>query len=113
MHSDRQQLDLSSDKGAMPLTVREAYRLSELEEVLGTLHNVENTEMGLIALIGKIKVLLPEDLAENLQGLIGKRVGILRLDGYRVRCLDREAITQEPKFNRSAMTAPEQAHGVA
>jgi hypothetical protein len=72
------------------LTIHEAYRLSELEEVLGTLHSVENTEMGLIAVVGKISVLLPEDLAEDLIGLIGKRTGILRLNGYHTRCLDKE-----------------------
>jgi hypothetical protein len=95
------------------LTANEVYRQSELEEVLGTLLSVENTEMGLIALIGKIKVLLPEELAEDLQALIGKRIGILRLDGYRVRSLDREVIAQEHKINRSAMAAPKQAQGVA
>jgi hypothetical protein len=94
---------------AMALTV-EAYRLSELEEVLGELQSIEITDIGMITIIGKIKVLLPEELAENLQGLIGKRIGILRLDGYRVRCLDREAIAQEPKF---AMAAPKPAQGVA
>jgi hypothetical protein len=94
---------------AMALTV-EAYRLSELEEVLGELHSVENTEIGMIAIIGKISVLLPEDLAEDLMGLIGKRIGILRLDGYRVRCVDREVIAQERKF---AMAAPKPAQGVA
>jgi hypothetical protein len=73
---------------AVKLTAREPYRLSELEEVLGDLHSVENTEIGQVAIIGKIKVLLPEELFEKLQGLIGRRVGILRLDGYRVRCVE-------------------------
>jgi hypothetical protein len=36
-------------------------------------------------------VLLPEELAEKLQALVGKRIGILRLDGYHVRCFDEEA----------------------
>lgn len=95
----------------------EAYRLSELEEVLGELQSIEIAEIGMIAIIGKIKVLLPEELAGNLQGLIGKRIGILRLDGYRMRCLDKEGNTegnlmetQERKFNKNA---PEQAQGVA
>jgi hypothetical protein len=70
------------------LTISEAYRLSELEEVLGELHSVEIEELGLVAVIGKITVLLPEELAEKLQALVGKRIGILRLDGYHVRCLE-------------------------
>jgi hypothetical protein len=81
----------------MALTV-EAYRLSEYEEVLGMLHRVENADMGLIAVIGKISVLLPDELAEDLLGLIGKRIGILRLSGYHTRCLDKEihkVISQE------------------
>jgi hypothetical protein len=70
------------------LTISEAYRLSELEEVLGELHSVEIEELGLVAVIGKITVLLPEELAEKLQALVGKRIGILRLDGYHVRCME-------------------------
>jgi hypothetical protein len=73
-----------------PLTVHEAYRLTELEEVLGDLRGVKNTEIGLVAQISRISVLLPEELAGKLQSLVGRRVGILRLDGYHVRCLDKE-----------------------
>jgi hypothetical protein len=69
------------------LTIHETYRLSDLEEVIGVLHNIEITEIGLIAIIGKISVLLPEELAAKLQGLTGHRVGVLRLEGYRVRDL--------------------------
>ncbi len=43
-------------------------RLSELEEVLGGLHSVENTEIGLVAVIGKVSVLLPEELTGKLAG---------------------------------------------
>jgi hypothetical protein len=70
------------------LTINEAYRLSELEMVHGDLLSVENKESGLIAVIGKISVSLPEELAGQLLALVGKRIGILRLDGYHVRCLE-------------------------
>ena len=70
------------------MTIHEAHRLLELEEVLGDLHSVEKTEIGLVALISKISVLLPEELAGKLQGLVGKRIGILRLDGYHIRNLE-------------------------
>jgi hypothetical protein len=64
-------------------------RLKELEEVLGYLHCIEASPEGeIIALIGKIPVLLPAEMTEKLSGMIGRRVGILRLDGYRLRCLD-------------------------
>jgi len=75
-----------------PLTIHEAHRLQELEEVLGDLRSVENTEIGLVAQISKISVLLPEEMAGKLRGLVGRRVGILRLDGYHVRCLDKEEV---------------------
>jgi hypothetical protein len=74
----------------MALTLHETYRLSEYEEVLGVLHSIEDTDMGLIAVIGKISVLLPDELAESLLGLVGKKVAILRLDGYHTRCLNKE-----------------------
>jgi lauroyl/myristoyl acyltransferase len=74
------------------LTIHEAYRLSELEMVNGDLRSIEHTEIGLIAaVIGKITVLLPEELAGQLQALVGKIIGILRLDGYHIRCFDKEA----------------------
>ena len=67
-----------------------SYRMGELDEVIGDLHHIENTEIGLIALIGKVPVLLPEGLAGKLGGLVGKRIGILRYEGYHMRCLDGE-----------------------
>ena len=70
------------------MTIHEAYRLSELEEVLGDLHHIEETEDGCLALIGKISVLLPPELAGKLHGLVGCRVGVLRLDGFHVRNLN-------------------------
>lgn len=62
------------------------YVMKDLEEVLGDLHHIEEAEGGIIALIGKIPALLPSELAGKLQGLIGRRIGIIRLDGqYRAR----------------------------
>lgn len=64
------------------------YVMRDLEEVLGDLHSVERTDAGIIALIGKIPVLLPSELAEKLRGLIGRRVGVIRIEGcYRARAL--------------------------
>ena len=70
------------------LTVHEHYRMAELDEVFGPLHRIQETEYGVVAFIGKVSVLLPKELAWKLQGLVGKRTGILRLSGYHVRCLD-------------------------
>jgi len=67
------------------LTSHEPRRLLEMEEVVGDIHRVENTEFGLVATIGRISVLLPEELAGKLQEMMGQRIGVLRLDGYHVR----------------------------
>ena len=72
------------------MTIHEVHRLQELEEILGVFHTIEKTELGLLALIGKIQVLLPLELAGKLEALIGKRVGVLRLDGYHIRDLEDE-----------------------
>ena len=72
------------------MTIHEANRLQELEEILGLLHTIEKTELGMLALIGKIQVLLPLELAGKLEGLIGKHVGVLRLDGYHIRDMEGE-----------------------
>jgi hypothetical protein len=67
------------------MIAQETYHMSELDEVLGPLYSIEEFEGGIVALIGRIHVYLPSELSEKLQGLIGRRVGVLRLDGYRVR----------------------------
>ncbi len=69
------------------MVAQEAYHMSELEEVLGPLYSIEEVEGGIVALFGRIYVYLPSELFEKLQGLIGRRVGVLRLEGYRVRAL--------------------------
>ena len=60
---------------AISLTVHEHYRMAEFDEVLGPLHSIQETEFGLLALIGEIQVLLPDDLAGSLEGHLGRRVG--------------------------------------
>jgi hypothetical protein len=60
--------------------------MRELDEVLGDLQDVREMDGGCLALIGKILVILPLELAGKLDGMIGRRVGVLRLDGYHVRC---------------------------
>jgi hypothetical protein len=65
---------------------REIYRPQELDEVLGVLHHVEDLpDGGLIALIGKIPTWLPSELGPRLKELQGRKIGVLRLDGYRIK----------------------------
>lgn len=68
-------------------TIRSAHRMDELEEVLGDLHSIEECDGWIIALIGKIPVLLPEEMAPRLKELVGRRIGVLRYNGYRLRVL--------------------------
>lgn len=67
------------------IVAQKIYYMSELDEVLGPLNAIEEYEGGIVALIGKIPVYLPSELTVKLQCLIGRRVGVLRLEGYRVR----------------------------
>jgi hypothetical protein len=76
---------IEGERGGM--TTHETYHMRELDEVLGPLHMIEEVEGGIVASIGRINVYLPQELAEKLQGLIGRRVGVIRLEGYRVRAL--------------------------
>ena len=85
-------------KPVIQLAAREPLLLSNLEEILGVLHSVENKEVGLVAAIGEIHVLLPGELFGKLQGLIGRRIGILRLDGYHIRDLEGKDGAQEDRL---------------
>lgn len=67
------------------IVAQKIYHMSELDEVLGILNAIEEFEGGIVALIGKIPVYLPSELTVKLQGLMGRRVGVLRLEGYHVR----------------------------
>lgn len=76
--------------GALNSDSRKCHHLAVWEEVLGQLYHVEQPQEGcLTALIGKILVVLPEEMAAKLRGLQGQKIGILRTDqDYRVRVID-------------------------
>jgi len=63
----------------------EPFHHHELDEVRGDLHHVEEFDGGCLALIGKIPTVLPAEMLPALKGLVGRRIGVLRLDGYHVR----------------------------
>jgi hypothetical protein len=65
-----------------------AYRMAELEEIFGDLHSIDQTDIDLVALVGKIPVILPQELEPCLAEMIGKKIGILQLDGYHIRELE-------------------------
>lgn len=67
------------------LTVHEAHRLNELEEACGKLLRVSKVDGFTIAVFAWGEIALPADMAGKLSELVGRRVGIIRLDGYRVR----------------------------
>lgn len=68
-------------------TIHRAHRMEELEDVLGELHSIEEGYGWIIALIGKIPVFLPEEMAARLKELVGRRIEVLRYEGYRLRVL--------------------------
>jgi hypothetical protein len=66
------------------------YRLSPWEEVLGPFIDLKQNSEGFFeALIGRVRVALPEEIGSKLQGLQGQRIGILRTDvDYRMRIIN-------------------------
>lgn len=60
-------------------------RLAELEESRGQLIQVHEAEGQCIAVFSWGAVYLPEELAGRLRELIGRKIGVLRLDGWHVR----------------------------
>jgi hypothetical protein len=64
------------------------HRLSEWEEAIGVLHEVQRSDGFLIAKIGPARLALPEEMAENLNCERGRKIGILRTDkDFRFRVL--------------------------
>jgi hypothetical protein len=65
------------------------YHMRPWDEVLGPVHEVEEEGGHCLALIGKIPVLLPLELAARIQALTGQKIGILRTEqDYRLRVCD-------------------------
>ncbi len=65
-------------------------RLDPWSDAIGQLHELQDRDGQLVAKIGPVMVALPPEMAEKLQGLIGREIGILRADSsdYRLRVRD-------------------------
>lgn len=67
------------------------YYMRPWDEVLGPALEVAEHDDHCLALIGKIPVILPQELAARLTEAKGQRVGILRTDNdYRLRLIQGE-----------------------
>jgi hypothetical protein len=66
------------------------YRMHYLDEVRGPLTHIELIDIGLLAHVGQISVLLPPELINRLQGCMDREIGILRAgdQDYRIKFLD-------------------------
>jgi len=65
------------------------YYLQPWDEVLGPAISIEECEGHCLALIGKIPVLLPQEMSARLSEVKGQRIGILRTDNdYRLRVIE-------------------------
>jgi hypothetical protein len=65
------------------------YHMRPWDEILGPALEVEEHDSHCLALIGKIPVVLPLEMASRLGEAKGQRVGILRTDNdYRFRVID-------------------------
>ena len=77
------------------MTVFETYRLSFYEECTGVLNKLHVENGQLIALIGKISLVLPLEMEEKMRPHIGKRVAILHTDNPNKSNLFRVVSDQE------------------
>jgi hypothetical protein len=62
------------------------YRLGPYEEAIGALHEVQEADGYILAIIGPVVVVLPSELGAKIKPHIGSRIGILRTErDYRIR----------------------------
>jgi hypothetical protein len=63
-------------------------RIAPWEEAVGTLHEVNQVYGFLQARIGSMQICLPKEMLDELKGLLGQRIAILRTEkDYRLRIL--------------------------
>ncbi len=81
-----------------------AKRLSPWSEIAGSLEAVQEEDGLLVACLNSGRIVVPDEMAEELQGYLGKRIAILRTDmDYRIRELPPipvEHIVLEVHLNR-------------
>jgi hypothetical protein len=66
-------------------------RLAPFEGAIGVLHKHQEMDGYCLANIGPVCVSLPGDMASKLEGLQGRKIGVLRTDSdYRFRVCDEE-----------------------
>jgi hypothetical protein len=59
------------------------------DEVQGPVHEVEEQDGHCLALIGKIPVILPHEMAARIRAVTGQKIGLLRTEqDYRLRVCD-------------------------
>ncbi len=78
---------MRSDNDLSSNGMQNACLMDEYEEIFGNLRGLEEHNEWVIAKIGKISVLLPAEIAPKLRKLLGKRMGVLRYEGYRLRAM--------------------------
>jgi hypothetical protein len=65
------------------------YHMRHWDEFQGPVHAVEEQDGYCLALIGKIPVILPHEMAARIRALTGQKIGLLRTDrDYRFRVCD-------------------------
>jgi hypothetical protein len=62
------------------LAARKVHRMSPYDECAGPYTYMAIEEDGLIARVGKVNLILPLEMEDDLRPFIGKRIAILRTD---------------------------------
>ncbi len=75
------------------------YHMRPWDEVLGPALGVEEHDDYCLALIGKIPVILPQEMAARLTEAKGQKIGILRTDtDFRMRLIATSNSAPNPSF---------------
>ena len=63
------------------------YRMQELDRICGLLDHFEIIPEGLLAEIDDVRVLLPLELEKKLAGMVGHKIAVAKISGFRFRAL--------------------------
>jgi hypothetical protein len=81
---------ISDSQRFKPISAPDSHRLTYLDGARGQLISVIEIEGYAVAAFPWGAISLPGELAERLRPLVGKKIGILCLDGYHIRDLEAE-----------------------
>jgi hypothetical protein len=82
---------VSDSQTFKPISAADSHRLADLEEARGHLLAVSELEGYVVAVFSWGAISIHEEYAAKLRDLVGKKIGILSLNGIHIRDLENHA----------------------